>query len=59
MFDKLRKWLRGEVICKRCGRTYNMMCFGYGKCICSDCYEKEDNEFIFLDQSYWLNRITT
>jgi len=33
------------------------MCFGYGEAICPDCYDWEQ-PFLFLDGSYWLNRIT-
>jgi predicted DsbA family dithiol-disulfide isomerase len=31
------------------------MSFGYGEVICPDCYNGEE-QFIFLDKSYWLNR---
>ena len=32
------------------------MSFGYGEAICPSCYDGEYN-FIFLDKSYWLNRL--
>ena len=32
------------------------MSFGYGETICPNCYDGENN-FIFLDKSYWLNRL--
>lgn len=56
MFDNLRKWLSGELVCRRCGKMSHGMCFGFGECICSKCFEGE-REFIFLDRSYWLNRL--
>ena len=34
----------------------HMLSFGYGEAICPNCYKGEE-EFIFLDKSYWLNRI--
>jgi hypothetical protein len=32
------------------------MSFGYGESICPDCYDGEQ-PFIFLDDSFWLNRV--
>ena len=34
------------------------MSFGYGEVICPRCYEGE-REFIFLDNSFFLNRLLT
>jgi len=34
------------------------MSFGFGTAICPDCYQGEQ-PFIFFDNGYWLNRITT
>ena len=39
-----------------CGRQLYLMTFGYGEAICPNCYNGEQ-PFIFLDKSYWLNRI--
>jgi len=41
-----------------CGEEYNGLFFGFGEIICPDCYE-EDQQFLFLDNGYWLNRLTT
>jgi hypothetical protein len=35
----LRKWLNGNFTCKKCGKEYNTMCFGFGETICPDCYK--------------------
>ena len=56
MFENLKRWLRGEFKCRRCGKTVRLHCFGFGEAICPDCY-KADKVFIFLDKSYWLNRM--
>lgn len=32
------------------------MSFGYGDAVCPDCFTGESS-FIFLDRSYWLNRL--
>jgi hypothetical protein len=32
------------------------MSLGFGEIICPECYNAEE-KFIFLDMSYWLNRI--
>lgn len=32
------------------------MAFGFGEIICPVCYNAEE-EFMFIDTSYWLNRI--
>lgn len=34
------------------------MSFGYGKTLCPNCYNGVEN-FISLDQEYWLNRLLT
>jgi len=34
------------------------MCFGFGEAICPNCYSGEES-FLFYDNRYWLNRITT
>ena len=46
--EKIKKWLNGSFICKKCGRNCYLMTFGYGKCICPDCYNGE-NPFIFYE----------
>jgi hypothetical protein len=56
MFEKLSRFLDGEIACKKCGRTFFIMSFGFGEGICPDCYEGE-KKFIELDQAYLLNRI--
>jgi len=56
MFDRLRRFLNGEVTCIRCGRRYQQHGFGYGYCICPRCYNNE-RIFIYLDGAYWLNRV--
>jgi hypothetical protein len=55
-FKKLRLWLSGCFECKHCGKNYHIMTFGYGQIICPDCYNGE-KQFIFFDNTYWLNRI--
>jgi len=55
MFQRFRSWLSGSFECKKCGGNVYLMSFGYGKTICPRCYEGE-KEFIFLDNSYILNR---
>ena len=44
----IRKWLSGEFQCLKCGRTFYLLTFGYGKVICPDCY-KGGNSFIFFE----------
>jgi hypothetical protein len=56
MFSKFREWVNGTFICKKCGRTCQVMSFGSGSCICPDCYTGEDR-FLFFDGSYFLNRL--
>jgi hypothetical protein len=55
MFKNFRQWIGGNFTCRRCGKAYHSMSFGYGEIICPDCYQGE-NQFIFLDNSYWLNK---
>ena len=40
----------------KCGKTFSIMSFGYGKAICPECYEGEQ-PFIFLDEDFYLNRV--
>jgi len=54
----LHRWLKGSFVCKKCGREFFTMCFGFGTSICPDCYRGEQ-PFMFFDNGYWLNRITT
>jgi len=57
MFDKFKRWLRGEFVCIKCGKTwYSFGSFGFGRMICPECYEGEQPWF-FPDMSYWLNRL--
>jgi hypothetical protein len=56
IFEKYRLWLKGSFTCKRCGKELHAMSFGFGDAICPDCYRGEQ-PFLFLDNSYWLNRI--
>ena len=58
MFERFHRWLNGSFICKRCGRELHTMSFGFGEAICPDCYRGE-RQFLFFDDSYWLNRIIT
>ena len=46
----IRKWLSGEFKCIKCGRICYSLTFGYGKCICPDCYNGETS-FIFFEDS--------
>ena len=56
VFEKLFFWLKGKFVCRKCGKNLCAFFFGFGEAICPDCYDGEP-EFIFLDTSYWLNRI--
>jgi|GEM_PF-6350331 len=56
LFEKFHRWLRGSFVCRKCGRRFHTMCFGFGEAICPDCYDGE-RQFLFFDNSYWLNRI--
>jgi hypothetical protein len=55
--SKLKSWLSGSFTCRKCGREFNTMTFGYGEAICPDCYTGE-RQFLFHDQEYLLNRLT-
>jgi hypothetical protein len=55
-FEKFTRWLNGSFTCRKCGHQFNTMTFGYGTAVCPQCYRGEE-QFIFFDQSYWLNRI--
>ena len=54
--SKIKLWLDGSFVCKKCGNKINTLSFGYGDAICPNCYEGEDS-IIFLDTDFWLNRI--
>ena len=57
MFNKFKRWLEGVFICQKCGGEMLLFTFGYGECICVNCYDGE-KQFIFFDtRSYWLNVI--
>lgn len=43
-------------MCIKCMKEFNAMIFGFGEIICPDCFNAEE-EFIFIDMRYWLNRI--
>ena len=50
------RWINGTVYCKICGKTYHIGSFGTGSIICPQCY-KGETKIIFLDETYWLNRL--
>jgi len=56
MFEKFNRWLSGAFVCRKCKEKMNIMSFGFGETICPHCYDGEEH-FIFLDKSYWLNRL--
>ena len=56
MFELLRRWLSGSFTCKKCGKNNHLYAFGFGECICPECYEDE-KQFLFFDNSYILNRL--
>jgi len=57
MFDKFKRWLKGEFVCVKCGETwYSIGSFGFGKMICPKCYRGEA-EWLWPDMNYWLNRL--
>lgn len=56
MFECLRKFLKGDFVCTKCGNESSSMTFGYGEMICPDCYRGEQT-FLFFDQSFVLNRV--
>lgn len=56
MFGRFNRWISGSFDCIKCGRRMHLMSFGYGDTICPRCYDGE-KQIIFLDESYWLNRL--
>lgn len=56
MMRRLIRWLRSSWVCTRCGREFHMMCFGYGTCVCPDCYRGEQ-PLLFPDEAFLLNRL--
>ena len=57
MFERFRRWLKGEFVCVKCGRKwYAEGTLGFGEIICPECYDGE-GEWFFPDRSYWLNRL--
>jgi len=50
------RWINGTFNCEICGETYHIGSFGTGSIICPQCY-KGETEVIFLDETYWLNRL--
>jgi hypothetical protein len=57
LLQRVRWWLQGHWTCIRCGRKLSTMTFGYGECICPDCFRGE-LRFLFPDASFILNRLT-
>ncbi|MHA2169710.1 MAG: hypothetical protein ACXAB7_07430 [Candidatus Kariarchaeaceae archaeon] len=58
LFTKINRWLRGSFECKKCGSTFLTFGFGYGECICPNCYQGE-SQFLFYDNTFFLNRISS
>ena len=54
--SNFRRWLLGGFKCIKCNETYIASSFGFGGCICPNCYRGE-LEFLFFDNSFFLNRI--
>ena len=50
------QWINGTFNCEICGKTYHIGSFGTGSIICPQCY-KGETKVIFLDETYWLNRL--
>ena len=46
----------GSFRCIKCEKIYYLQIFGFGTCICPNCYRGE-TKFISFDKSYILNRI--
>jgi len=56
MFEKFRRWLKGEFKCRKCGELqYHAGMFGFGECLCPNCHG--EHVFLWLDGEYWLNRL--
>lgn len=53
---KFTLWLSGTFYCRKCSETFHTFSFGFGECICPDCYAGEER-FLFFDKTYWLNRL--
>jgi hypothetical protein len=56
MMTTFLRWINGTFNCEICGETYHIGSFGTGSIICPRCY-KGETEVIFLDETYWLNRL--
>ena len=54
--SNLFRWLSGSFTCMKCGCEVHLMTLGFGKTICPTCYQGEQ-QFILMDDKYWLNRI--
>jgi len=52
----LIRWLRSSWVCKKCGKEFHTASFGYGTCVCPDCYDGEQS-FLFLDKTFLLNKL--
>jgi len=48
LIRRIKKWLRGIFTCRKCGKTYQLLTFGYGIVICPSCY-KGENPFIYFE----------
>ncbi|MFX0211215.1 MAG: hypothetical protein ACFFDT_34865, partial [Candidatus Hodarchaeota archaeon] len=48
LYLAIRRWLSSHFVCRKCGKTYHLMTFGYGTCICPDCFEGE-NPIVFFE----------
>ena len=55
---KISLWLNGTFHCIKCGEIFHTFCFGFGECICPDCYTNEE-QILFFDKTYWLNRLVS
>ena len=44
------RWLKSDFQCVRCGKTYHLYNFGYGKVICPNCYKGEKIWLIYEDK---------
>ena len=56
MPSQFSKWLSGQFVCSKCGRSFLLDSLGFGSVICPDCYSGED-VYISWDERYWLNRV--
>lgn len=56
--QRFKKFLRGEFICRVCGKTVFSYTFGYGEVVCPSCFTIDDlDNWFFPDMSYILNRL--